>query len=215
MTHQSIYVVDDDTQNRQFLHFVFSTFEITSWSFSSAIDFLDNLPYLEPAPILMDAHLPNIGGVKMMKMLLEQGVNWPIIVMTTHADIRTVVHTMKLGATDFLEKPFDLNLLNESVQLAFAKLPSLKHVEDIRCESRRLFETLTRRESEVIFARLDGMSNKAIAFHLSLSVRTIEMFRANAFLKLKVRNLAEVVRLAHDAGVNLASRGRLESVTPF
>lgn len=204
-SNQLIYVIDDDTNVRKSLHFVLSTFEVTSWPFACAIDFLDHLPSLQPAPILVDMRMANIDGIKLMEILLERGINWPVIVMTAHADIPTAVQAVKLGALEFLEKPFDLELLRDSVQLALAQLPTLNQVENIRCNARRLFESLSRREIEVMSVLTEGVSNKAAAFRLSLSVRTVEMHRANAFGKLKVKNIAEVVRLAHAGGINLAS----------
>ena len=201
LTEHQVYVIDDDLQIRRSLHFLLSTAGFVSWSFASAADFLDSLPALKPAPILIDVRMPTIDGNELMALLLEQGINWPTIVMSAHGDIPAAVRSIKLGATEFLEKPFDFQDLEASLHNALAQLSSLSHAADIRNHSYRLIETLSAREREVILALTSGLPNKIIAHQLSLSVRTIEMHRANALLKLKVRSIPEVVRLARDAGI--------------
>lgn len=198
-----VYVIDDDVQIRRSLHFVLSTAGFVSWSFSSASDFLDNLPTLTPAPILIDVRMPNIDGIELMEILNQRDVRWPIIVMSAHADIPVAVQSIKLGATEFLEKPFELKELEASLHNAMNQLSNLKLVEATRGSSQCLFQSLSPREHEVMMLLMDGLSNKIAAHRLSLSVRTIEMHRANALMKLKVRSIAEVVRLARVAGIAL------------
>lgn len=204
--HRCIYVIDDSIEFKRSLNFVLKTAEISSWPFVSAEDFLDNLANLEPAPILIDIRLQNMVGMKLMEILLGRQINWPILAMTVHADIPTAVRTLKMGAFEFLEKPFDTDLLLTAIQLAWDELDRMKESEDVIRKARQLIDTLTPRETEVIRALIGGVSNKIAAFHLSLSVRTIEMHRANALQKLKVKNIAEVVRLAQDAGIDAAPR---------
>ena len=200
-----VYVIDDDVQIRRSLHFVLSTAGFVSWSFSSASDFLDSLPALDPAPILIDVRMPNIDGMALMGILNERDVRWPMIVMSAHADIPAAVQSIKLGATEFLEKPFEIEALEASLHNAMAQLSNLKLAEATRSSSLCLFQSLSPREHEVMMLLMDGLSNKIAAHRLSLSVRTIEMHRANALTKLKTRSIAEVVRLARDAGVALTA----------
>ena len=200
-----VYVIDDDVQIRRSLHFVLSTAGFVSWSFSSASDFLDSLPALDPAPILIDVRMPNIDGMALMGILNERDVRWPIIVMSAHDDIPAAVQSIKLGATEFLEKPFEIEALEASLHNAMAQLSNLKLAEATRSSSLCLFQSLSPREHEVMMLLIDGLSNKIAAHRLSLSVRTIEMHRANALTKLKTRSIAEVVRLARDAGVALTA----------
>ena len=200
-----VYVIDDDVQIRRSLHFVLSTAGFVSWSFSSASDFLDSLPALDPAPILIDVRMPNIDGMALMGILNERDVRWPMIVMSAHADIPAAVQSIKLGATEFLEKPFEIESLEASLHNAMAQLSNLKLAEATRSSSLCLFQSLSPREHEVMMLLMDGLSNKIAAHRLSLSVRTIEMHRANALTKLKARSIAEVVRLARDAGVALTA----------
>lgn len=197
----SIYVIDDEPEIRKSLQFVLATADIASWPFASAADFLDNLPHLDPAPILIDVRLPSVDGLELMKILAARGIDWPVIVMTAHADIPTAVSAIKLGALDLLEKPIDFDLLIQLLQLAFAQLIENKQSQNLKRNAQLLFKMLSPREAEVIGALIGGLSNKAVAFRLSLSVRTIEMHRANAIVKLRVKSIAEVVKLAYRAEI--------------
>ena len=200
-SNDQVYVIDDDVQIRRSLHFVLSTAGFVSWSFSSASDFLDSLPALKPAPILIDVRMPNIDGFELIAMLNERDIRWPMIVMSAHADIPAAVQSIKLGATEFLEKPFEFEALEAALNHAVNQLSNLQLAEATRTNSPALFQSLSPRELEVMMLLMDGLSNKIVAYRLSLSVRTIEMHRANALAKLKVRSIAEVVRLARDAGI--------------
>ena len=134
-----------------------------------------------------------------MNILRDRGIEWPVIAMTAHGNIPVAVQALKLGAIEFLEKPFEFEALETCLQYAFAQLAAVKKTVAVRNNARRRFETLSPRESEVASALMQGMSNKTAAHLLSLSVRTIEMHRANALTKLEVKSIAEVVRLASDA----------------
>lgn len=194
-----VYVIDDESEVRRSLHFLLSTAGLVSWPFASAADFLDNLEELEPAPILLDIRMPEIDGVQLMQSLRDRGIEWPVIVMTAHGDIPVAVKVIKMGAIEFLEKPFEFEALESCLENAFARLAAAQEAVAIRNTARSLFELLSPRESEVVNVLIQGISNKTAAHHLSLSVRTIEMHRANALAKLEVKSIAEVVRLANDA----------------
>jgi len=201
-----VYVIDDDAQLRRSLHFLLSTAGYVSWPFSCAADFLENLADLEPAPILIDVRMPTIGGIQLMAMLVDRGIRWPMIVMTAHGDIPAAVQSIKLGAIEFLEKPFDFETLEVSLKAAMTQLSAVKSAAEVRKKSHELFDLLSPREVEVLLVLTDGLSNKAAAHQMSLSVRTVEMHRANALSKLKIKSVAEVMRLARDAGIALTPR---------
>lgn len=200
---QLVYVIDDDVAVRRSLHFVLSTAGYTSWPFACAFDFLDNLPNLQPAPILLDIRMPEIGGIDLMTEVLKREINWPIIIITGHADIPIAVQAIKHGAIDLLEKPLDFEMLQISLNTAMQKLIGLNAASKIQSDSRSLFSLLSARELQVIKFLMDGLPNKIAAHRLSLSVRTVEMHRANALQKLKVRSIAEVAHLARAAGVTM------------
>ena len=200
-----VYVIDDDPQLRRSLNFSLSTAGFVSWPFASASDFLDNLPNLKPAPILVDVRMEPISGIDLMVILSERGIKWPVIVMTGHGDIPVAVQAIKLGAAEFLEKPFRFESLEASLHKATADLSSIETAEESRSKSRRLFGSLSPRELEVMRALMSGMSNKIAAYSYSLSVRTIEMHRANALAKLECKSIAEAIHIANDAGVALGA----------
>ena len=198
--HQ-VYVIDDDPQLRRSLNFLLSTAGFVSWPFASASDFLENLPNLKPAVVLVDIRMEPISGIELMGILAERGIKWPIIVMTGHGEIPVAVQAIKLGATEFLEKPFEFESLEKLLRAAMADLSSIAIVEQSKTESRRLFSALSPRELEVMTALMNGMSNKIAAYNLSLSVRTIEMRRANGLAKLGVKSIAEAIHIANVAGL--------------
>lgn len=201
LTDNRVYVIDDDKEIRKSLHFLLSTIDIVSWPFGSATDFLGDLNFLKASPILLDIRMPDMDGIQLMNVLLDQGIRWPIIVMTAHGEIKIAVQAIKLGAIEFLEKPFAFEALDDSLRSAFVQLVAMKGSEAIRENARRRFEPLSPRETNVIKLLMQGLANKVVAHALSLSVRTIEMHRANALSKLQVKSLAEVAHLADVAGL--------------
>lgn len=206
MQKNQVYVIDDDLQIRRSLHFLLSSSGYQCWTFSSALDFLEHLPNLTPAPILLDVRMEKISGIDLLAILADRGIRWPVIIMTAHGDIATAVQTIKLGAIEFLEKPFELETLESILQPAFANLLQIQAAEEVRNNSMRLFEALTAREFEVVSQLTAGAPNKEVAFNLSLSTRTVEMHRSNALAKLHVKSIAEVLRLAAEGGIKLTPR---------
>jgi two-component system, LuxR family, response regulator FixJ len=198
-----VYVIDDESEVRRSLHILLSTAGLVSWPFASARDFLDNLDGLAPAPILLDIRMPEIDGIELITILHERAINWPIIIVTGHGQIQVAVQAMKLGAIEFLEKPFEFEALEHALQTAFTQLSAVNDTAAIREGARKRFNLLSSREMEVMSVLMQGIPNKAAAHQLSLSVRTVEMHRANALAKLNVKSMAEVVRLASDAQLPL------------
>lgn len=195
-----IYVIDDDSDVRKALFFRFSGSSINVWPFASAVDFLEELPFLSPAPILLDIRMVNIDGLQLLEILKERSVGWPVIVLTAHGDVGVAVRAMKLGAIEFLEKPFAPEALDEAVAQAFRILDQTQNVLSERDQAQYRFGLLTERESETVKILMEGVANKEVAHRLGLSVRTIEMHRANALHKLEVKSIAEVVQLANTGG---------------
>ena len=199
--NQLVYVIDDDPAIRRSMHFLLSATGLNCWPYACAADFLDNLPNLKPAPILLDIRMPDIDGIELLSRLADREVRWPVIVITAHGDIPIAVKAMKLGAMEFLEKPFDFAELEQTLSAAFSQLATIKNTATNRANALRLFDRLSRRELEVLLVLLDGVPNKIAAAQLSLSVRTVEMHRSNALRKLEVKSIAEAVRIASDSGI--------------
>lgn len=200
---RAIYVIDDDADIRKSLHFRLSASHINAWPFSTAADFLEHLPFLKPAPILLDIRMANIDGLQLLAILKERAVSWPVVVLTAHGGVGVAVRAMKLGAIEFLEKPFAPEDLDHAVEQAFAILEQSERLHATRSQARDRFELLTGREALTMAILMEGVPNKEAAHRLCLSVRTVEMHRINALSKLKVKSMAEVVQLAILAGLSL------------
>lgn len=190
-----VYVIDDDPDLRESLHFALSTSSIRARSFAAPEEFLDRLETLKPAPILLDLRMPTLDGFQVLEALLDRKVEWPVIMMSAHGDIPAAVTAMKRGAIDFIEKPFHLDKLDRLLEKSFAMLSATAARTAKRAEARRMLEKLTPRESETVGWLVQGLSNKDVARRLGLSPRTVEIHRANALAKLGAKSLAEAVRI--------------------
>lgn len=197
----NVYIVDDDREVRRSLSFLLGTTEMASRPFGSGMDFLESLPDLKPGCVLLDIRMPEIDGFHVMGELGKQGIEWPVIVMTGHGEVSVAVRAMKLGAVDFLEKPFDEEVLLSSLERAFGLLKDRGMAAERKQKAQDRVNALTAREKEVLQGLMAGMANKLLARRLDISLRTVEMHRANMMDRLGVRSLAEALTLAVQAGV--------------
>ena len=200
-----VYVVDDDRDVRRSLSFMLGAAEIRSHPYGSGSDFLEALPDLEPGCILLDLRMPQMDGFGVMSALAERKVDWPVIVMTGHGEVPVAVRAMKLGAVDFIEKPFSEQALLSCFNQAFDLLQERSTSSKRRREAGERAALLTAREREVLASLLAGHSNKQIAKALGISLRTVEMHRGNMMDRLQASSLAEALTLALDAGIEPAS----------
>jgi two-component system, LuxR family, response regulator FixJ len=196
-----VYVVDDDRDVRRSLSFMLGASEIQSHPFGSGIDFLEAIPDLEPGCVLLDIRMPQMDGFEVMAELARRGIDWPVIVMTGHGEVPVAVRAMKLGAVDFIEKPFSEEALLGCFGHAFALLGERETAGKRRRAARERISQLTARETEVLEGLLAGESNKQLATRLGISLRTVEMHRGNMMERLEVASLAEALTLALEAGL--------------
>lgn len=195
-----LYVVDDNAEVRKSLHFALDSSGVMVWPFATPADFLDSLADLIPAPILLDIRMPDIDGVQLLEIVRGRSIEWPVIMMTAHGDIPVAVASMKLGALDFLEKPFAIERLEEMLDEAYAKVAEAVVTADQRSRAMTIFAALTGREKQVALGLASGKTNKDISKDLDISVRTVEIHRASALRKLGVKSTADAVRLLIAAG---------------
>ena len=201
MPDPMIYVVDDDDAVRQSLEFLLSTAGIKSLGFESGKAFLDVLPQIDTGCIITDIRMPEITGIELLKQVRQQKPDLPVIVITGHGDIALAVEAMKIGAVDFLEKPFDDDILIAAVKSA------LSHVADSGKRNAELGQiteklaALSNRERQVLEGLVAGQPNKTIAFDLGISPRTVEIYRANLMTKMAANSLSDLVRMAMQAGI--------------
>jgi two-component system, LuxR family, response regulator FixJ len=196
-----VYVIDDDDAVRQSLEFLLKTVSIDVRGFDSAKAFLEVLPSIKSGCIITDVRMPEITGIDLLRRVKESGLDIPVIVITGHGDISLAVDAMKIGAVDFLEKPFDDDLLVAAVRSALNKdADSAKHKAEL-AEIHDKLGALSNRERQVLEGLVAGSANKTIAFDLGISPRTVEIYRANLMTKMAANSLSDLVRMAMTAGI--------------
>jgi two-component system response regulator FixJ len=186
------YVIDDDRDMRVSLRMLLQEDGIQARPFLSAADFLDEAADLRPGPILLDVRMPVMDGLQLLEALAERDVRWPVIMMTGHAEVPLAVRAMKLGALDFLEKPFPHEELSTLMARAFDLLDAQARETGI---PRERLERLTPRERQILDGLARGLSNKEIGAELDLSHRTVEMHRGRMMRRLGARRLSDVLAL--------------------
>jgi two-component system response regulator FixJ len=201
---RTIHVVDDDAAVRRSLELLLGSMGFITVSYAAPESFLLAAPGLTDGCVLLDVKMPGVGGLEVQAMLKAVGFALPIIVITGQGDIQTAVRSMKAGAFDFLEKPYEDEALLRAIEAAFATTPH-GHDRQTLDAIQRIAE-LRPREREVLEALVAGASNKVIAFDLGLSVRTVEVHRARMMDRLGTHQLAEAIRLAVLATLASASR---------
>src|SRR5947209_5409852 len=194
-----VYVIDDDAAMRDSLDFLLGSAGFSVRPFDSAQIFLNELPDLAFGCVVTDIRMPGIDGIELLRQLNSGNSSrkLPVIVMTGHGDVPLAVEAMKLGALDFLEKPFEDERLIGMIETALSQNESGAEAE---ADLARV-ASLTERERQVMQGLVAGQSNKLIAREYDISPRTVEVYRANVMTKMQAGSLSELVRFAIRAGV--------------
>jgi len=196
-----VHVIDDDEALRDSLIFLLRTAEIEARSYASAAAFLDALPLKGVTCIITDVRMPGLSGIDLLRRVKELGIEVPVIVITGHGDVPLAVEAMRSGAVDFLEKPFDDEILLRSVRAALRQQAGAAKRQSERAAIEGRLAALSPRERDVLGGLVAGHANKQIAFDLGISPRTVEIYRANLMDKMQAGSLSELVRMALIAGV--------------
>ncbi len=200
MPEPIVHLIDDDEAVRTSLVFVLEMNDLPARAYASAREFLDVADGIESGCVVTDVRMPEMSGLDLVRRLKEQGSILPMIVITGHGDVPLAVEAMRAGVADFIEKPFDDEVLVASIRRAL----DLRAESDAQSEERRRFEqvlaTLSGREKDVLRGVIAGKMNKVIAFELGISPRTVEVYRANVMNKTHANGLSELVRIALLAG---------------
>jgi len=197
----TVHVIDDDEAARHSLAFLLGTAKIDVKTYDSATAFLAVAANVKSGCIITDVRMPEINGIDLLRRLKELNIGVPVIVVTGHGDVPLAVEAMKIGAAEFLEKPFDDEILLNAVRSALNKqnTDSKRQAERADIDSR--LTALSNRERDVLQGLVSGLANKQIAFNLGISPRTVEIYRANLMTKMQASSLSDLVRMALVAGI--------------
>ena len=190
-----VYVVDDDGAARNSLSFLLEAAGFDVMSFSSGLEFLPTLGKVACDCLIADIRMPHLSGIELLQRVRAIRPDMPVIIITGHGDVPIAVEAMKLGAADFIEKPYDDDRLVRAVEHACGvKGPDGVQVHDLELETR--LKSLSGRERDVMISLAKGNPNKVVACELGISPRTVEVYRAHIMTKMNARSLADIVRFA-------------------
>lgn len=194
-SNQIVHVIDDDVAVRQSLAFLLSTAGLAVRVHESAVAFLSILPDAQGGCVVTDIRMPDMDGLELQRRLRANKIELPVIVITGHGDVALAVEAMKAGAVDFIEKPFDDEILLAAIRSALARHDGRQQRESRIVEVRGRLKLLSDREREVLDGLVAGKPNKVIAYDLGISARTVEVYRANVMTKMQADSLPELVRM--------------------
>ena len=202
MADSPILIVDDDPDVRDSLRALLESSGFTVREHDSAKAVLSDPALGNALCLIADIRMPEMDGLQLQEELNRRKSVLPVIVVTGHGDVPLAVRAMKAGATDFLEKPFDEELLLAAVQRAKAAADQARMQSQTGETAARLIGQLTPRELDVLKHLVAGRSNKVIAYELSISPRTVEIHRAHLMDKMEARSLSDLIRMALAAGIS-------------
>ncbi len=196
-----VFVVDDDAGVREMISRMVRSVGLRARTFSSVQEFLDLYDRRETACLVLDVRMPGLSGLDLQERLAALEAPLPIIFITGHGDIAMGVRAIKRGAVDFIEKPFQDQVLLDAIQAALAQAAELRSMAAARDDARARLALLTPREREVLSLVVAGMLNKQIAARLGTAEQTIKMHRSRLMKKMGVDSLPALVRLTQLAGL--------------
>lgn len=190
-----VHVVDDDPAMRDSLAFLLEESDLRAKIYDSPTALLAAGAAIEPGCVLTDVRMPEMTGLDLIRRLRAEGITHPVIVMTGHADVPLAIEAMRLGVSDFIEKPFDDELLITSIQAAMQAGLAISRRQADRAAIVQRIAALSPRELDVLHGLIAGKPNKVIAFDLGISARTVEVHRAHVMMKMNARSLSDLVRM--------------------
>ncbi|MDB5581442.1 MAG: Two component transcriptional regulator, LuxR family [Bradyrhizobium sp.] len=205
-TDRTVYVLDDDDAVLRSLERLLSSADFEPVTFDRPAAFLAAAKTFKTGCVLLDVCLPGMSGLDVQTQLLQMRSDLIVIVVTGQGDVQTAVRAMKAGASDFLEKPYSDHALLGSIEAAFSRESQFDRDREVGDAVRRI-ATLSPREREVLVQLVSGRPNKLIAYHLGISVRTVEVHRARMMERLGVRQLAEAIRVGVLARLSVSAAG--------
>ncbi|AUG40279.1 DNA-binding response regulator [Pseudomonas chlororaphis] len=198
---QRVYVVDDDPGMLDSTVWLLESVGLKAVPFTSGREFLEHCDPSLDACVLLDVRMPGMGGLNVQEELRQRDIHLPLIFVSGHADVPIVVRAFKAGAVDFIEKPYNEQLLLDSVQQALSRADDRhsRNAGQARVEAR--LESLTPRERDVLLPLVQGYSNREIAEQLGVSVKTIDLYRSRVMKRMQAEHLPELVGMAIAVGL--------------
>ena len=197
---RTVFVVDDDEAALDSLVMLLRSDRLNPRGFSSAAAFLEALKPDSRGCIISDVRMPGMDGVELLRTLKAMGCLLPVIVITGHADVTVAVQAMKSGAADFIQKPFESELILRLVRACLEDNDDAVDASAKRDRVLRRIDSLTARERQVLEMIMQGASNKLIAGNLDISPRTVEIYRANVMSKMRADSLSDLIRMTLSSG---------------
>jgi len=206
MNECHVFVIDDDEAVRRSLCWLIESADHNATGFVNADEFLMNFSFAGIGCVVTDVRMPGISGIDLLSELTGRGCDFPVIVITAHGEIQMAVEAMKLGAFDFVEKPFEERTLLEVIERALLKHAQTLSISSSDEKTRQRFDSLTPRELEVLDLIIAGNPNRAVAEVLGISDKTVEAHRAHIMDKMGVGSFAELIALAVRADISAGPR---------
>jgi RNA polymerase sigma factor (sigma-70 family) len=189
-----IHLIDDDAAVREGLALLIGTVGLRVQTWADPQEFMRGFDRQSIGAIVLDVRMPGISGLTVLDTLVAEGVDQPVIMLTGHGTVELCRRAFKSGATEFLEKPVDDDVLLEALQNAVRQHVRSRERHQANQQAREHYAQLSEREREVLGLIVEGLTNKEIGRALGLSPRTVETHRANLFAKLQVDSLAHLIR---------------------
>jgi two-component system response regulator FixJ len=200
MSEPIVHLIDDDEAVRVSLSFVLEMNDLPAKAYASGPEFLEAAKGLDHGCVVTDIRMPEMNGLELVRRLKDSGVTLPVIAITGHGDVPLAVEAMRAGVVDFIEKPFEDEVLLRSIRGALQQQETSGVQDQERQRFEQMLATLSPREKDVLRGVVAGKMNKVIAFELGISPRTVEVYRANVMSKTQAGGLSELVRIALLAG---------------
>ncbi len=196
-----VYVVDDDQAMVESLSWIIESVGLNAKTYTRAQDFLNEYDPIQHGCLLLDVRMPGMSGPELQLRLNDQGATLPIIFISGHGDVPLAVRVMKAGAVDFLTKPFNDQILLESINKALRLDKTNREKQEENAQAEAKFALLSPREIQVLQGIVAGKQNKVISAELNISLKTVEAHRASVMKKMSVKSVPELVKLVLTNGV--------------
>jgi two-component system response regulator FixJ len=200
MSEPIVHLIDDDEAVRASLSFVLEMNDLPAQVYASGPEFLEVARSFDHGCVVTDIRMPDMNGLELVRRLKDSGVSLPVIAITGHGDVPLAVEAMRAGVVDFIEKPFEDEVLLRSIRTALQQQEASGLQDQERQRFEQMLATLSPREQDVLRGVVAGKMNKVIAYELGISPRTVEVYRANVMSKTQAGGLSELVRIALLAG---------------